>query len=160
MATETIDCEQFIQSVDFQYRQFVQDLHEYMLESGCKVTFEQKKSGFLASYKIGKPVRAIANFVFRKQGMLVRIYGENINKYEDFLNTLPKGMADSIKESSECKRLVHNTCSPKCSGYDFKIGDERYQKCRYGCFELLVTDENNPFIKSFVEFELNVRMTG
>ena len=89
--------------------------------------------------------------------MLVRIYGEYANKYPDFLDTMPEGMAQSIKNAGECKRLVHNTCSPKCTGYDFMMGNERFQKCRYNCFEFLVTDENNPFIKSFIENELKER---
>jgi len=157
MAQEKISFEQFTEAVDADNRQFVQDLHNYLLDNGCKVTFEEKKSGYLASYKYGKPPRVIMNFVFRKQGMLTRIYGEKIGGYPDFLNTLPKEMVQSIESAGICKRLVNNTCSPKCSGYDFMIGNEHFQKCRYSCFEFLMTGESNPYIKSFVEHELKER---
>jgi len=160
MAQAIISFEQFIEAVDTDNRQLVQDLHNYLLDNGCKVSFEEKKSGFLASYKYGKPQRAVMNFLFRKSGMLTRIYGERIGAYPDFLNTLPGIMVESIKDASMCKRLVLNECSPKCRGYDFTIGNERFQKCRYSCFEFLMTSESNPFIKSFVEHELSERTTA
>jgi len=157
MAQEKISFEQFLEAVDKNYQKFISDLHSYMLDNGCKVTFEEKKSGYLASYKYGKPPKAAVNFLFRKVGMLVRIYGENINAYNDFLNTLPPEMVQSIDNAGACGRLVNSTCSPKCTGYDFTIGDEHFQKCRYGCFEFLVTDENKPHIKEFIENEISQR---
>jgi len=160
MAQEKISFEEFFETVDTDNKQFVQDLHTYLLENGCKVTFEQKKNGFLASYKFGKPPRTVMNFLFRKKGMLTRIYGEGLDGYREFLTTLPAEMLQSIKSAGICKRLVENTCSPKCMGYDFTIDNERFQKCRYGCFEFLMTSESNPYIKSFVERELKERMTG
>ena len=158
MAQEKISFEKFMESVDVNNRPFIQDLHDYLMNNGCKVTFEEKKSGFLASYKFGKPQKSIVNFLFRKQEMLVRIYGENANKFSDFLSAMPDGMTQSIKDAGICKRLVNNTCSPKCTGYDFMIGSEHFQKCKFNCFEFLVSSENNSFIKSFVENELKERL--
>jgi hypothetical protein len=157
MPQEKLGFEQFLEAVDTNYKPFIQGLHDYLITNACKATFEEKKSGFFASYKHTKSKKAIVNFLFRKKGMLIRIYGENIGQYHDFLNTLPKDMAQEIEGASVCKRLVHNTCSPKCSGYDFTIGSERYQKCRYNCFEFLVTEESNPFIKAFIENEIKER---
>ena len=154
---EKITFEQFFETVDEDNKAFVTDLHNYLIDSGCKVTFEEKKNGYLASYKYGKPPKAILNFLFRKQGMLTRIYGERISGYPGLLNTLPNEMVQSIGNAGICKRLVHNTCSPKCSGYDFMIGDEHFQKCRYSCFEFLMTDASRPFIKTFTEHELKER---
>jgi len=160
MAQEKINFEQFIEAVDMDNKPFVQDLHNYLLENGCKAAFEEKKSGYLASYKHGKPQRAVVNLLFRKKGMLTRIYGERIGDYPDFLNTLPRVMVESIKDASICKRLVLNECSPKCSGYDFTIGNERFQKCRYSCFEFPMSAESNPFIREFVEHEIKERITA
>jgi hypothetical protein len=157
MAQVKISFEQFIDTVDTENKPFVRDLHTYLLSNGCKATFEEKKSGFLASYKYGKPQRAVVNFLFRKKSILTRIYGERIDHYPDFLNTLPGVMVDSIKDASICKRLVLNECSPKCSGYDFTIGSEHYQKCRYSCFEFPMSTESNPFIREFVEHEIKER---
>ena len=144
--------------MDEDNKSFVEDLHAYMLEKGCKVAFEDKKNGYLASYKCGKPPQAAMNFLFKKQGMLTRIYGENTGSYPDFLNSLPNEMITSVEKSGVCKRITQNTCSPKCIGYDFTIGDSHFQKCRYSCFEFLMTNENNPFIKEFVEREIEERL--
>ena len=160
MAQEKISFEQLLAAVEAVHRPFIQDLHNYLLINGCKVTIEEKKSGLLASYKYSKTKKSVANFLFRKKGMLVRIYGEHISGYPDFLQTLPTDMVQSIADAGICKRLVHNTCSPKCSGYDFTIGDAHFQKCRYNCFEFLVTDQSNPYIKSFIAHELSQRATA
>ena len=157
MVKEKVTFEQFMESVDDVNKPVVQELHNYMMDNGCKVAFEEKKNGVLASYKYGKPPRAVMNFLFRKQGMLTRIYGERIGGYPDFLNTLPAEMVNSIENSGPCGRLVNNTCSTKCTGYDFTIGDAHFQKCRYGCFEFLMTEESRPFIKTFIEHELAER---
>jgi hypothetical protein len=116
-----------------------------------------KEKRLSASYKYGKPQRALLNFLFGKNGMLTRIYGERVSSYSDFLSTLSPEMIAYIENASICKRLVYDTCSPKCMGYDFTIGSDRFQKCRYTCFRFLITDESKPYIKSFVEHELKER---
>ena len=157
MAQEKLSFEQFLEAADANNHVFVQDLHNYMLDNGCKATFEEKKTGLLASYKHGKSKKTVINVLIKKRGVLVRIYGENANKYLDFLNTLPDEMVQYIESAGICNRLVHNTCSPKCSGYDVTIRGERFQKCRYNAFEFLATNESIPFIKTFVENELKER---
>ena len=157
MVKEKITFEQFLATVEGSNKPYIQGLHEYFLENGCKATFEEKKNGMLASYKHTKLKKVFANFLFRKQGMLVRIYGENIGKYPGFVNDLPQEMVQSIQKSGDCKRLINNTCSPKCTGYDFIIKGEHFQKCRYNCFEFLITEESKPYIKSFIENEVKER---
>jgi hypothetical protein len=158
MAQEKLSFEQFLEAVDNIYqRDFAQHLHDYMLASGCKATFEAKKTGLLGSYKHTKTKKSVINVLLKKHGLLVRIYGGNANEYLDFLNTLPEEMVRSIDSAGECKRLVHGTCSPKCSGYDVTIGGKRFQKCRYSGFEFLVTEVSGPYIKSFVEHEIKER---
>ena len=154
---EKITYEQFIQSVTADNHKFTEDLHNYLIEAGCKVTFEEKKSGYLASYKFGKPLRAVMNFLFRKEGMLVRIYGEWISNYPEFLETLPAEMIQHLEGAGDCKRMTNNTCSTKCMGYDFTIADMRFQKCRYNCFEFLITNISKPVIKEFIALELSAR---
>ena len=157
MAQEKISFDRFMEAVDVNHHPFIQELHGFFTDNGCKETIEEKKSGLLVSYKHTKTKKSVANLLFRKKGLLIRIYGENVGQYPDFLNTLPDNMVQSIDSASECKRIVHNTCSPKCIGYDVTIRGVRYQKCRYNAFEFLVEHENYPFIRTFVENELNAR---
>jgi len=160
MAQEKLSFDQFLATVDPINKAFIQELHTYFMDNACKAAYEEKKSGMLASYKYGKPPKALANFLFRKAGILVRIYGEHASTYQDFLQTLPPEMVQAIADSGICKRLVHNTCSPKCAGYDVTIGGERYQKCRYNAFEFLVTAESAPYIRSFLDHEVTARAAG
>jgi len=147
----------FITAVNAGNLAFVQNLNDYLSSNGCKSVFEEKKTGLLGSYKHGKTKKALINLLVKKRGLLVRIYGENIGAYRDFLNTLPLQMVQEIDGAGTCKRLVNNGCSPKCVGYDFIIDGKRFQKCRYNCFEFLVTDETASYIRAFVENELNAR---
>lgn len=57
---------------------------------------------------------------------------------------------------SDSKRLIHpDDCNPKCiMGYTFVLDGEQYQKCRYMAFQLTLNEENNPYIKQFLEKEL------
>ena len=154
---EKLAFEDFIQGLSMDDLAFAQDLHEYILNNGCKATFEEKKTGKLSSHKHTKTKKSVINLLARKHGLLVRIYGENIGKYSDFISTLPTEMVESINKSGDCGRLVHNKCSTKCTGYDFTVGDKHFQKCRYNCFEFLVTSTSHSFIRTFVENELTAR---
>jgi len=157
MAQIKIEYNQFLESAPANHHAFMQDLHDYLLENGCKPTYEEKKSGLLGSYKHTKSKKVVINPLLKKQGLFIRIYGENISEYPGFLNTLPTEMIQSIDKSGECTRLTQNKCSPKCKGYDFTIEEAHFQKCRYNCFEFLVTEESKPYIKAFVEHEVRER---
>lgn len=39
-------------------------------------------------------------------------------------------------------------------GYTFALDGEQYQKCRYMTFQPTLNAENNPYIKQFLEKEL------
>lgn len=88
--------------------------------------------------------------------MKIRIYPEHIGEYQNFLDTLPEKAKKEIKKASVCKRLIHpDGCNPKCiMGYTFILDGEQYQKCRYMAFQLTLSEENNPYIKQFLEKEL------
>lgn len=146
----------FLDYVNEGDRAFVEELHEFLLEKGCKCEIKAAKSGPAVSYISGKTKKTVANFVCRKTGIKVRIYANNVNKYESFLNELPEKMKKEIKKSSVCKRLINpEDCNSRCAmGFDFIIDGEHCQKCRYMAFMPTITGENNPFIKLFLEKEL------
>ena len=88
--------------------------------------------------------------------MKLRIYPEHIQEYQDFLDILPEKTKKEIRKASVCKRLINpNDCNPKCiMGYTFVLDGELYQKCRYMAFQPSLNEENNPYIKQFLEKEL------
>lgn len=147
----------FLETVDNRYRNFVINMNDFLVQSNCKCEIKSAKSGFTVSYILYSNKRTLATFVFRKTGIKLRIYPEHLHQYADFLNTLPDKMKKEIQKASVCKRLINpDDCNPKCAmGYDFFIDGEHYQKCRYMAFMPTLTDENNPYIKAFLEKELN-----
>ena len=154
-----ISFEQFLEEVDANYVEYIQDLHDYLIENGCRASFEVKKSEFLGLYRHPKSRREAITIFVTEKGMRIRIFGENANQYLDFLDTLSDEMVATINKAANCMSLINGTCGPNCSGYDVKIRDAHFQKCRYSGFEFPVTEQNRLAIKSFIEKELEKRQT-
>lgn len=138
-------------------KDFVEDINNFLLISNCKRDIKIAKSGFTVSYLLQGTKRTLATFVCRKTGIKLRIYPQNLNEYERFLDTLPVKMKKEIIKSSVCKRLINpDDCNPKCvMGYDFIMDSEHYQKCRYMAFMPSLTEESNPYIKEFLQKEIS-----
>lgn len=161
MDKKELHYEDFLEEVNPIYREFVDQTNDFLLQNGCKLKIELAKSGYLVSYSHTKTKRVIVNFVFRKNGLVIRIYGDYANKYVDFMETLPDVMIKTIDKSPVCKRLLDPAkCNSRCTmGYDFSIKGNHYQKCRYNCFMFEINDENIPYIKIFLENEIKERTT-
>ena len=159
MAKEQYQFDDFLSEVNPDHREFVTKVHESLIGDRYKAKIESKASGFFVSYSHPKTKRSMVNFFFRKKGFYTRIYADNTGKYPDFLCTLPGTMKKEIDKSPVCKRLVDpDACNPKCIlGYDFSVGDNHYQKCRYSCFQFEVNPDSIPFIVDFVEHEQTER---
>lgn len=147
----------FLESVDEQYRDFVNQLNELLTKHDYKCNIKSAKNGYIVSYVFKKSKKTIANFVFRKTGMKVRIYASHINEYQSFLDSIPANMKKDIIKSSNCKRLIDPTdCNSRCSmGYIFDMDGEQYKKCRYMAFMPSLSEENNPFILQFIDNEIS-----
>lgn len=147
----------FLETIDDKNRVFVMEINNLLLQNGCKCEVKNAKSGYTISYISNRTKRVLATFVCRKTGVKLRIYPQNLKRYEEFLNTFPDKLKKEIIKSSVCKRLINpNECNPKCvMGYDFYLDNEHYQKCRYMAFQLSLNEESYPFIKSFLEKEIS-----
>ena len=150
--------EDFIISVAPQYQGFARSINDYMLQNGCALKITTAKNGYVVSYQHTARKRVVMNFVFRKKGLVARIYGDHVGDYPDFLEALPDSMRNSISEAPSCKRFNDPPkCNSKCVGYVFSLGNAQYQKCRYSCFMFDVSDESIPFITAHIEKELAAR---
>lgn len=156
MLKKELKFDDFINDVEPRYRDFALRTHDYMLGSGCKLKMQLAKNGYVISYTHGKTKHTIMNFVFRKSGLVARIYGGNAE--DAFLASLTDNMKKAIEQAPMCKRFAEPPkCGPKCSGYAFTLNGARHQKCRYSCFMFEVDDESIPFINGFLENELKAR---
>lgn len=159
MSKEEIKFEDFLANVSPVNVDFVNQTHAFILQSGCTYKIESAKNGFVVSYVHAKTKKVIANYVFRKSGLIIRIYGDHIGSYSDVLTALPEGMAKAIEKAPVCKRLIDPTkCNSRCPmGYVFELNGTVHQKCRYNSFMFGVIDENYDTIHAFIERELNER---
>ena len=149
----------FFLEVPDKSKDFVAEIHKLLTSDGYNIKIESKASGFLVSYAHPKTKHSILNFVFRKKGIYIRLYGANCNKYLDVLNRLPQSMVGQMQKAGDCPRLLGiEKCNSRCAlGYDFKIGDIHFQKCRIACFFLLVDDESTQFLLEMVQREKQER---
>lgn len=152
--SEKYTVQDFLTSVDAGNQEFVRDLHDELTELGCKIDVKLAKSGYMVSYSLNK--KTVANYVFRKKGLIIRIYAGHIAQYMEALDVLPDGMVRAIREAPICKRMVSpDACNSKCSmGYDFILRGERQQKCRYSAFMFLLDEESKPHVKSLLLHEV------
>jgi len=153
-----LNIEDFIITVEPQYQGFALAMHEYLMQEGCKLKITSAKNGYVISYQHGAKKRVVMNFVFRKSGLVARVYGDHATEYLDFLETMPEIMKKAINKAPSCKRFDDPPkCSSKCIGYVFTLGGATFQKCRYNCFMFEVSDESIPFIREHIEKELQAR---
>lgn len=149
----TYTFEDFLASVDGENQKFASELHEALTALGCKTDVKPAKSGYVVSYSLHK--KTIANYVFRKKGLIARIYGSHVAQYMEVLDTLPDSMVRTIQAAPACKRLVNPAaCNQRCPmGYDFVLKGERLQRCRNNAFMFLLDEESRPYVKSLLLHE-------
>ena len=152
--------EDFLISVPEEHKSFVSSLHEQLIEQGCTINIKEAKSGYAASYQWNK--RTVMNWVFRKSGILARIYGDNVGQYEAILETIPADMQKKMTDSRDCKRLIDPTaCSDTCvKGFVYTLDKNTYKKCRNDGMFFLLSNETGPHIAKLVTAEVSARQSA
>jgi len=155
MAKSEFQFSDFLAEVDGSYKDFVNNIHTMFLTENYKVKIESKASGFFVSYSHPETKRSVLNFLFRKVGLIVRVYADNHSDYAALFSEIPEIMIRQMDKATPCKRLLNTqSCNPNClAGYDFYIGENHYQKCRNSCFYFEVNSETIPFLTKLIESE-------
>lgn len=152
--SEKYTFQDFLASVADDNKEFVNDLHDELTKMGCKTDVKLAKSGYVVSYVLNK--KTIANYVFRKKGLIARIYAAHIGQYREVLDTFPDEMVRTIQEAPICKRLVDPAaCNQKCSmGYEFLLKGEKLQRCRCSAFMFMINESSRAFVKALLLGEI------
>jgi hypothetical protein len=160
MAKLKASFQEFLSAVAPEYQAFVEKMNDKLIEQGCDLVIKEAKSGYTASYQLEK--KTIMNWVFRKAGVLARIYGDNVGKYEDIVASLPDDMQKKMITSRDCKRLIDpNECSSTCvKGFVYSLNGDTYKKCRNDGMFFLLTDETAEHIAGLVCAEVTVRKSA
>ncbi|HKM35514.1 MAG TPA: hypothetical protein VJY54_12375 [Lachnospiraceae bacterium] len=147
----------FLESVDVMDQKPILEIHEFLAQNNCKCEVKSAKSGYVISYLLSNPKRTLANFVCRKNGVKIRVYANNVGKYQNLLNTFPDKIKKEIIKASVCKRLINpDDCNPRCSmGYTFILDGVECKKCRYMAFMPTVKEDSLTYIMQMLENEIN-----
>lgn len=159
MAKTVVPFEIFLVTVPEEHREFVEQTHGWLVEKGYTIKIAEAKNGFVVSYNHPETKNVLLNYVFRKKGVIMRIYADNVIAYLDFLAGLPGGLRRDIAKSPNCRRMLSpDACNPRCKmGYDFILDGERFQKCRMNAFMIHLDDETKPVLTDFLTHEVRAR---
>lgn len=157
MAKEKASFKEFLSSIAPEHQEFVEKLNNKLIEQGCNLVIKEAKSGCTASYQLEK--KTVMNWVFRKSGVLARIYGDNASKYEDVIASLPAEMQKKMAASLDCKRLIDpNACSDTCvKVLVYSMNGNTHKKCRNDGMLFLLTDETAEHIAGLACAEVTAR---
>lgn len=160
MAKEKVSFREFLLTVAPEHQAFVEKLNNKLIEQGCDLVIKEAKSGYAVSYQLEK--KTVMNWVFRKSGILARIYGDNARKYEDTIASLPADMQKKMTTSRDCKRLIDpNACSDTCvKGFIYELNGSTHKKCRNDGMFFLLTNETAEHIAGLVCAEVIVRRSA
>lgn len=146
----------FLNDIPFECQEFVLELDKYLTEKGSKRTIKTAKSGFVTSYSSPKSGKALLNYVFRKNGVKMRIYAAGIGEYSEILSDLPDNMKKDIIKAGDCKKLNGLNYSPTCTGgYSFPMDGVAYKKCKNMAFFHSLEEQNFAAIRKLVESEID-----
>ena len=150
----------FLGEVADDYMGFVIDVHEKLIQMGCKVKISSTKAyPYQLAYTMPKSRKGILNFYLRKKGLKVRVTVSDPEKHSNLLNRLPEKMLNQIEKKDDCRKLtLGHTCWESCSGFDFHIGERHYEKCYFYCFQFDVDTESIPFFYALLEGEIRERL--
>jgi len=156
-----LDFLEFLKQVDEHHVDFATEVHQSLLEKGCKFKLSSTKAfPFQVAYTMPNSRKGILNFWLRKKGLQVRITVVDVKKHADVLNRLPEVMANQIAKKNVCREVEgQGKCYDNCVGaFDFHIRGTHYQKCLFDCFRFAVDEESIPFFWELLDQEFNGRL--
>lgn len=141
------------------FEAFVEQVFQAFAQRAYSIKLQTAKSGHVVSFVHPKTKAVAANFISRKSGPVIRLYGDYAAAYLPELEALPAPMKANIKKAGPCRRLLDPTaCNARCPmGYAFPLEGEEQVKCRYGCFMFVMNRAQTPGILALVEAELAAR---
>jgi len=160
MESTGLSYDDFFMSVKDEYKDFVREVNERVAEAGyTKINVGTNKTNlYKVAFAQPKTRKGIANFYLRKKGLKMTISAKHCADYPETFAAMNEEMKKQIDKAHDCKNLVEGGgCMDKCAGYNFRIGETPYQKCKFGCFLFDVEKENLPVLRTLLESELKAR---
>ena len=152
----------FLALVDVNYKDYITEVHEMMMQEGYKLKIQSTKTyGLHISYsqpKIKSVKGIIIYFLIQGEKLMIRINADHHAKYPEVLNRLPNKILDQMDKADDCKKFIDpEKCWQGCGGYDVHVGEKHYKKCILNCFLLDVDADNFPFLVELIKSEVKQR---
>ncbi len=149
----------FITNIDEEHVNFYNELHSLLTDNMFTTKVELKKTGYALSYLHKTSKKTLLNFVNRKKGTFIRIYGDHSDKYMECFKELPDDMVKELKKAGPCKRVLDSeACNSRCKmGINLEIEERIYNKCRFSAMFFLVSTDKYNYILKFIESEVEAR---
>jgi len=162
MPKASIPFSAFVEAAGVEHTDFINSFHEYMTEQDCKAEIKEAANGYVVSYVHKPSKRTVANYVFRKEGLIMRMYADNVASYMEILEKWPDSMKEKVQKAGTCKRTLNpEECNARCIGsFDFILDGERRQPCRYNGLMFVLNDETKPYVRGMMEREIEARKNG
>ncbi|MCK5128916.1 MAG: hypothetical protein KAQ68_03615 [Clostridiales bacterium] len=157
MEKEVYAFKDFIENASVEHIGFFTEINDLLTCSGYEPKVDIKKSGFSVSYISKKAKRTIMNYVSRKKGTYIRMYGDNTDKYMSIFNDIPDSIVKEISKANDCKRMIDpNACNSRCKkGITIDLNGEILGKCRNSALMLLIEPEKYNTIITILEHEVS-----
>ena len=160
MPKQIIPFSDFVAAAGAEHVDFIARLDAYLRENNCIAKLKTAANGYVVSYLHKPTKRTVANYIFRKNAPMLRVYADNIRLYEGITAHWPDAMKHAIKQGGNCSRLANPAaCNSRClGGLDFVLEGERQQKCRcHMSFAFFLDDETKPHLLEIMEREMSAR---
>lgn len=160
MVKEMNSFNEFLSTVAPEHQIFVEKLNQKLIQQGCDLVLKKAKNGYTVTYQLKK--KSVMNWVFRKTGILARIYGDNACKDGDLIASLPTNMQKKMTMSRDCVRLIDpSACSPVCvQGFVYTLNGDTHKKCRNDGMHFQLTNESAEHIDRLVSKEVSMRKSS
>lgn len=161
MGKEKYTYDNFIENSGGAHVDFYNELNTILTQNGFDIRVECKKTGYALSYIDKSTKKTLINFVNRKKGTHIRVYGSHTDRYMELFERFPAHMVKELKKGPDCKRLIDpNACNSKCPmGVNILIDEELFGKCRYSALFFLIEPEKYDMLKELIICEMKERIS-
>ena len=113
------------------------EVNDMLTNKGYKYEGKPINMGYSFVYTSKKKGTVLCTIVTDIEKCRVKVNAENLNKYMDFVKTMPENMYNAVaKNRWDCvKQHNPDACNPRCKGgFKFTLDGVEYSKCRGGSF--------------------------
>ena len=145
---------EYTTNVDETGKKFVDELNSLLEKKSCTAKIADIKDGVSKiTYERPGTKRSLVSLTIGRD-VLIHIYADRIKEYINDLMSLPAPILNAIKRGKACDPSKTGVCAKCVGGYEFTVGDMKYNKCRYENFRFRVNERTAAHLMKMVMNEI------